>query len=134
MSREINNKTTQRAESGKEILPVAPKGGLNQVHFPVFQSPGAPLPLAGNHPVDFEPSPDIICGLPHPAVEFIFSNSGKSGPLPIIVQVTESKVLLNNVSNLGKFLVSAFFEFRKLCRRSIFSHNAVFNIVKTQNY
>ena len=75
---------------------------LNFAPISIF---GRTYPLYGNHLQDLEASHDIERCLAAPVIELVFGDSWKPGSVGTIGKMTQPKILLNNVSDFGDFLV-----------------------------
>ena len=75
-------------------------------------------------------SPQEIEGhLPEHRVYGILDQPREPGPKGIVVEMRDTKILLNDVSLLRYLFVLLFLVVRQFCRGRIFSHNTVYDLV-----
>lgn len=87
---------------------------------------------------EVESHPRGICfafhwaGLPEHRVNGILDRPRKPGPEGIIVKMRKTEILLDDVSLLRYLFVSLFFVVRQFCRGSLFSHDAIRDLVHSE--
>ncbi len=91
-----------------------------EAHFedaqPGFGHRAHPCPLFRDWPQDFQSPEDIVGRLSQPAIDSVFNQLRKSGPLGTVFQMTDAKVLFDNIAHFGDSLVTLNFKFSQFGR------------------
>ena len=86
-----------------------------EAHFdgaqPGFGHWAHPCPLSMDWPQDFQSPEDIIRLMSQPAIDSVFNQLRKPGPLGTVLQMTDAKVLFDNIAEFGNPLVTFNFPF-----------------------
>ena len=80
----------------------------------------------------FQPPSDIIGNLAIPGIKFVFIDICKPSPFSSIVQMADSKILLNDIAHLRDVLISSYLKISQFSSGWIFSHDTVGDIVESQ--
>ena len=128
----------QKSAVSQHLLYFLSQKGLHMRFKPGFLSRGAPLhsilwlPWEFSTPLRYCRQPQINTptefngvNLAIPTIKFIFRNLREPGPFSLVMQMTDSEVLFDDVSSLGDFLVTINFKFSspgEIAKQMFFEH------------
>ena len=78
---------------------------------------------------DFHSPEHIEGGLPKPGIQVVFRDRCKPCPLGFVMEMTDPKILLDNVAHLGNLFVTGDFSVGQFGRGRVFPHDTVSNLV-----